>query len=166
MRITVRRLPWYLICNLSMKEILFYNEDVNFPPFFSDRFVCKWFELIARHYSKSIGALSFIFCNDEYILDVNRKFLQHDYYTDVITFDYCQGDLLSGDIFISLDTVASNAKTYSVTYEEEFYRVLCHSLLHLIGFKDKTDPDSVIMRQNENICLNLLKMVQNGETIA
>ena len=81
----------------------------------------------------------------------------HDYYTDVITFDYCRGKLLSGDVFISLDTVKSNANQFSVTFDEEFHRVICHSVLHLIGFKDKTEPDSKLMRENENICLELLK---------
>ena len=88
---------------------------------------------------------------------MNRQYLQHDYYTDVITFDYCKGDRLSGDVFISLDTVRSNAESFQVAFEEEFHRVICHSVLHLIGFKDKTDKDSVEMRRNENNCLELLK---------
>lgn len=140
-----------------MKEILFYKEGVGYPSFFSDIKMREWLDLIAVHYSKVLGNISFIFCDDEYILSVNRQYLKHDYYTDVITFDYCQGDTLSGDVFISLDTVKSNSKQYDATYENEFHRVLCHSVLHLIGFKDKTDPDSVLMRENENICLDLLK---------
>ena len=107
--------------------------------------------------SRKLGALNFIFCDDEYILSVNRQYLQHDYYTDVITFDYCEGDVLSGDVFISLDTVKSNSEEYQSGYENEFHRVICHSVLHLIGFKDKTDADSVMMRENEDICLELLK---------
>ena len=83
--------------------------------------------------------------------------MQHDYYTDVITFDYCRDDRLSGDIFISLDTVKSNSEQFHTSYENEFYRVVCHSVLHLIGFKDKTESDSIKMRENENICLELLK---------
>lgn len=140
-----------------MKEILFYKEGVKYPSFFSDTTIRQWLDLIALHYSKTIGNISFIFCDDEYILSVNRQYLKHDYYTDVITFDYCQGDLLSGDVFISLETVKSNAKQYEVEYENEFHRVVCHSVLHLIGFKDKTEPDSVMMRENENICLDILK---------
>lgn len=142
-----------------MKEVLFFNEGVEYPLFFSDTLVSQWLDLIAAHYSKSIGNLSFIFCNDKYILDVNRQYLQHDYYTDVITFDYCEGDRLSGDIFISLDTVGSNAEEFGTTYPDELNRVICHSVLHLIGFKDKTDADSVLMRSNENICLELLKTI-------
>ena len=109
-----------------MKEILFYREGkADYPSFFSDKLICKWIEVIAGHYNKSVGAINFIFCDDDYILVVNRQYLKHDYYTDVITFEFC--------------------------------RVICHSVLHLIGFKDKTDVDSKEMRKNENICLDLLK---------
>mgnify|MGYP004663784551 FL=1 len=141
-----------------MEEILFYKEgNADYPSFFSDTMICKWLHVIAEHYQRQLGALNFIFCDDEYILSVNRQYLNHDYYTDVITFDYCAGDVLSGDIFISLDTVQSNAIEFNTTYDNEFHRVVCHSVLHLIGFKDKTEPDSVEMRRNENICLDLLK---------
>ena len=142
-----------------MKEILFYEEGVELPAFFSGKRIENWLDVIASHYSRKIGALSFIFCNDDYILDINRKYLNHDYYTDVITFDYCDNQTLSGDIFISLDTVRSNAVQFGTNFESEFHRVVCHSVLHLIGFKDKTDPDSVLMRENENNCLDLLKTV-------
>ena len=139
-----------------MKEILFYRK-ADYPSFFSDKLICKWIEVIAGHYNKSVGAINFIFCDDDYILAVNRQYLKHDYYTDVITFDYCEGDVLSGDVFISLDTVKSNSEMFSTFFENEFCRVICHSVLHLIGFKDKTDVDSKEMRKNENICLDLLK---------
>lgn len=141
-----------------MEHIYFYTEgSVEFPAFFSEKQADTWLEAIAAHYGKRLGDLNYIFCDDEYILSVNRQYLQHDYYTDVITFDYSHGNILSGDVFISLDTVRSNADLFAVTYEEEFHRVLCHAVLHLIGFKDKTEPDSAQMRQNENICLDLLK---------
>lgn len=141
-----------------MEEILFFKEGkAEYPSFFSEALICKWLNIIAQHYQKYLGTINFIFCDDEYILTVNRQYLKHDYFTDVITFDYCNGDLLSGDVFISLDTVKSNAEEYAVSYENEFYRVICHSVLHLIGFKDKTEPDSVEMRKNENICLDLFK---------
>ncbi|WP_251621267.1 rRNA maturation RNase YbeY [Odoribacter lunatus] len=142
-----------------MREVLFYEEGVELPSFFSEYVVNRWLDAIASHYSKEVGAISFIFCSDDYIIDVNRKYLNHDYYTDVITFDYCDNRILSGDVFISLDTVRSNAVLFNVDFESEFHRVICHSILHLIGFKDKTDPDSVLMRKNENICLDLLKTV-------
>lgn len=140
-----------------MKEVLFFKEDVEYPVFFSETLIDEWLDAIAVHYSKNIGALSFIFCSDDYILDVNRKYLSHDYYTDVITFDYCEDNILSGDVFISLDTVYSNSLQFQSEYENEFHRVICHSVLHLIGYKDKTDADGKIMRLNENICLELLK---------
>lgn len=140
-----------------MKEVLFFTEGVELPSFFSETLMKQWLGLIADHYSVGIGALSFIFCDDRYILDINQKYLSHDYYTDVITFDYCEGKFLSGDVFISLDTVNSNSVLFHVSFEEEFYRVFCHSVLHLIGFKDKTDLDSKVMRLNENLCLELLK---------
>lgn len=142
----------------EMKEILFFKEGkADYPSFFSDVLVCRWLDRIAEYYRKSLGNLSFVFCDDAYIFSVNRQYLKHDYYTDVITFDYCRGNCLSGDVFISLDTVKSNSEKFCTTYENEFHRVICHSVLHLIGFKDKTDSDSMLMRENESICLDLLK---------
>ena len=141
-----------------MKDILFYKEGTaEFPSFFSENLILEWLEVIAKHYNRKLGDLNFIFCDDEYMISVNRKYLNHDYYTDVITFDYCRGDILSGDIFISLDTVISNYQKFGTEFREEFHRVVCHSVLHLIGYKDKTDPDAAEMRKNENICLDLLK---------
>lgn len=140
-----------------VKEILFFTEAVEYPVFFSEIRVRQWLDLIAARYSRTIGCLSFIFCSDDYILDLNRKYLSHDYFTDVITFDYCEEDILSGDIFISLDTVRSNSLRFGSAYENEFHRVVCHGLLHLIGYKDKTEADSKTMRLNEDICLELLK---------
>lgn len=149
-----------------MKEILFYKEGVDYPSFFSDALINTWLDRIAVHYSRRLGAVSFVFCKDDYMLNVNRQYLNHDYYTDVITFDYCEGDVLSGDVFISLDTVHSNALQFETGFEMEFYRVVCHSMLHLIGFKDKTDADSKEMRRNENICLDLLKSIKNDGSVA
>lgn len=141
-----------------MEEILFYKEGAaEYPSFFSDKLICKWLSVIASHYNYSLGSINFIFCDDEYILSVNRQYLNHDYYTDVITFDYCEVNVLSGDVFISLDTVKSNAELFQTTFENELNRVICHAVLHLIGFKDKTDLDSKEMRCNEDICLELLK---------
>lgn len=140
-----------------MSEIYFYNEECEFPAFFSEEKVTRWLQLVAADYSLELGTISFIFCNDDYILDVNKKYLNHDYYTDVITFDYREGKVLSGDVFISLDTVQSNALEFGATYENELNRVIVHSVLHLIGFKDKSDEDAKEMRQNENHCLELLK---------
>ena len=140
-----------------MSELLFYNEECDIPDIFNEERVKQWLQVVADDYSFGLGTISFIFCNDEYILDVNRKYLNHDYYTDVITFDYREGKILSGDVFISLDTVQSNALEFNTTYEDELHRVIVHSVLHLIGYKDKTDEDARVMRLNENYCLGLLK---------
>ena len=149
-----------------MSDILFFKEGkAEYPSFFSDIFIIKWLMLIADYYHCSLKTINFIFCDDDYILSVNRQYLQHDYYTDVITFDYCDGKALSGDVFISLDTVQSNAEEYHTNYENEFNRVICHSILHLIGFKDKSPSDSVQMRHNENICLDLLKTLSNEKSL-
>lgn len=140
-----------------MSELFFFTEDCELPSFLSEERVGKWLHAVAADYDCEIGTLSFIFCSDPYILTVNRKYLNHDYYTDVITFDYVEKNILSGDIFISLDTVQSNSLLYNTTYEEELHRVIVHSVLHLIGYKDKTDEDAMVMRENENHCLELLK---------
>lgn len=140
-----------------MSEIFFYVEECEFPSFFSEEKVRQWLQVVAQDYQYELGNLSFIFCNDDYILDVNRKYLNHDYYTDVITFDYRVGKVLSGDVFISLDTVQSNGTEFGTGYESELHRVIVHSVLHLIGFKDKTDAAAAEMRLHENHCLELLK---------
>ena len=148
-----------------MREVLFYNEGIAYPDFFSEDLLNEWLDSIARYYSRKIGSLSFIFCNDSYILNINQTYLNHDYYTDVITFDYCQDGFLSGDIFISFDTVLSNSLQFNTLFIDEFHRVFCHSVLHLIGFKDKTELDSTEMRENENLCLELLKTIRNDKFI-
>ena len=134
-----------------------YQTDGVEMPAIKKRETTEWIKSVAATYGKRTGEIAYIFCSDEKILEVNRQYLQHDYYTDIITFDYCEGDILSGDVFISLDTVKSNSEMFSTFFENEFCRVICHSVLHLIGFKDKTDVDSKEMRKNENICLDLLK---------
>ncbi|GHU60609.1 endoribonuclease YbeY [Bacteroidia bacterium] len=145
-----------------MKKISFFSENIEMPAFFAEETVLKWFAQIASVFHVKLGELSFIFCKNEYILKMNNQYLGHDYYTDVITFDYTKKKVLSGDIFISLDTVLSNSEEYHTDFEEEFHRVLCHSLLHLIGFKDKTDADSAVMRENEEKCLELFKNLSSG----
>ena len=110
----------------------------------------------AHTYGKKIGDIHYIFCDDEKILEINRQFLQHDDYTDIITFDYCEGDTLSGDIFISVDTVTANAKEYSVSFDEELKRVMIHGILHLCGQNDKTADEQQEMRIKEN---NALRMI-------
>ncbi len=103
---------------------------------------------------KKPGEINYIFCDDEYLLKVNREYLKHDYYTDIITFDYVKGKTISGDIFVSLPRIFDNAETLSKDFESEFFRVLAHGVLHLCGYKDKTDEEIAEMRSKEDYYLN------------
>lgn len=116
----------------------------------------NWIVAVARTHGKIVGSLSYIFCNDPRILEVNVQFLQHDYFTDIITFDTCVGRLLRGDMFISLDTVATNAQGVGETYDRELLRVIIHGVLHLCGIDDKGPGEREIMEQHENDALALL----------
>ena len=134
-----------------------YN-TVNVPfPKIKRRVTTKWVYLVIEKYYKKPGAINYIFCSDEEILRINKQYLNHDYYTDIITFDYSENEIISGDLFISLDTVKSNSEKFDTVYEEELCRVMIHGILHLCGFKDKTSVDGKIMREKENEALNLLK---------
>ena len=110
----------------------------------------------ANKYGKIVGDVSFIFCDDIKILEINKQFLNHDYYTDVITFDYTEGDVIGGDIFISLETVESNAKEFLTTFDNELKRVMIHGILHLCGQNDKTPEEKQEMRYKENLALQLI----------
>ena len=132
-----------------------YQIDGVSMPHIKRREISKWVRRVADTYGKTIGDLAYIFCSDERILDVNRTYLQHDYYTDIITFDYCEGDTLSGDLFISLDTVRSNAEKFQVPYEQELHRVIIHGLLHLCGLEDKSPEARTTMEEAENAALGL-----------
>lgn len=118
--------------------------------------ISAWIEKIVSREILELGELTYIFCDDETILEVNQKFLNHDYYTDVITFDYTEENIISGDIYISLDTVKSNSELYNTTFLEELYRVIIHGVLHLCGYKDKSDKDEKLMRQKEDEALKML----------
>lgn len=115
----------------------------------------KWLRLVAESEIRRLGDINLIFCSDNYILDINQKFLQHDYFTDIITFDYCEGDKLSGDLFISIDTVRANAEEYGEGFTRELNRVIVHGVLHLIGYDDHTKADQKLMREKENYYLSL-----------
>jgi rRNA maturation RNase YbeY len=115
----------------------------------------EWIAFVTEKFQKRVGDISYIFCSDEEILRINKQYLNHDYYTDIITFDYTEGEIVSGDLFISLDTVKSNSEKFGAVYEEELRRVMIHGVLHLCGFKDKTTADKKIMREKENEALNL-----------
>ena len=132
-----------------------YNaEDVKLPTI-KKRETTRWRKKVAATYGRKVGEIGYMFVNDEKILEVNNEYLGHDYYTDVITFDYCEGDILNGDIVISLDTVRTNAEKFGKTYEEELYRVIIHGILHLCGINDKGPGEREIMEENENKALAL-----------
>lgn len=120
----------------------------------------EWVKAVAATYGKRVGEIAYIFVDDEKILEVNRQYLQHDYYTDIITFDYCEGDRISGDLFISLDTVRSNAELVGTTYEEELYRVIIHGILHLCGINDKGPGEREIMEAAEDKALTLRREME------
>jgi rRNA maturation RNase YbeY len=118
--------------------------------------VKSWIETVAREHGKRVGALTYVFCDDEYILATNNQFLGHDYYTDIITFDYSNSHRISGDMVISLDTVRSNAEQLGVDYQGELLRVIIHGVLHLCGINDKGPGEREIMEQHENEALAIL----------
>ena len=123
--------------------------DVKMPEI-SHRETTKWVRAVAASYGKRVGEVAYVFCNDDKILEVNRQYLKHDYFTDIITFDYCEGDMLSGDLFISLDTVRTNAELFHKTYDDELHRVIIHGILHLVGINDKGPGEREIMEAAEN----------------
>ena len=133
--------------------VSYYTEDIVFP-FKEKRLTSRWLKFVAESESKRLGDVAVIFCSDNYILDVNIKYLQHDYYTDIITFDYCEGNRLSGDLFISIDSVRENASFYGTEFPDELNRVIVHGLLHLIGYDDHTEEDIAVMRAKENYYLS------------
>lgn len=113
----------------------------------------QWLETIITSEGKKPGEINYIFCDDEYLLKINQDYLQHDYYTDIITFDYVKGKTINGEIFVSLQRISDNASTLSREYEEELRRVLAHGILHLSGYKDKTEEEEKLMRSKEDFYL-------------
>ena len=126
--------------------------ELNYVTQFSldnENFYLEWLQKLAISESKTVGEVSVVFCDDEYLLKINIQHLSHDFYTDIITFDYCVGDELNGDVFISIDRVRENASEFKVSFENELLRVMSHGFLHLCGYKDKSNSDSKIMRDKE-----------------
>ena len=143
-----------------------YQTDGVKMPAIRRRDISAWVKAVAATHGKRVGDIGYIFCNDEKILEVNRQYLQHDYYTDIITFDYSDDalltgrkDTISGDLFISLDTVRTNAQQQGTTYEEELHRVIIHGILHLCGIDDKGPGEREIMEAAENRALALLPSI-------
>lgn len=119
------------------------------------RFIKQWIGKVAALHKREIEAVGVVFCTDDFLLGLNQQFLSHDYYTDIITFDYCEGKRLTGEIYISIDRVRDNARQLGVPVTEELHRVLAHGFLHLIGFTDTTDASRNRMRKEEDRALSL-----------
>ncbi len=134
--------------------IRFNSQDIKFV-LKEKRKVGNWIKKIAQRHNKVVGELSIIFVSDSFILSINKQYLNHNYFTDIITFDYSEKDYIEGDIFISIDTVKSNSEKFNTNFSNEILRVIAHGVLHLLGFKDKMMNEQKEMRQNEDLALNL-----------
>ncbi|ATV37682.1 rRNA maturation RNase YbeY [Prevotella intermedia] len=132
-----------------------YNAKGVKLPKIGKRDTTRWIKAVAATHNRKVGEIGYMFVDDEKILEVNNEYLGHDYYTDIITFDYCEGNVLNGDIVISLDTVRTNAEKFGKTYEDELFRVIIHGVLHLCGINDKGPGEREIMEENENKALAL-----------
>lgn len=139
--------------------ISYFSENIEFT-FRQKSRTSKWLRLVSESEIRRAGDINVIFCSDNYILEMNQKYLQHDYFTDIITFDYCEGDKLSGDLFISIDSVRENAITYGEEFSRELSRVIVHGVLHLIGYDDHSPEDQKVMRQKEDYYLSLLDLIK------
>ena len=134
--------------------ITYNTENVKMPAI-KRRETTAWVKRVAQSYGKKVGEVGYLFCDDEHILEVNREYLGHDYYTDIITFDYCEDDIISGDLVISLDTVRTNAEKFNKEYDEELHRVIIHGILHLCGLNDKGPGERELMEAAEDRALAL-----------
>lgn len=153
---TLTFLLFSLLLSKKKKAMITYQtEDIAMPPI-KKRETTEWVKQVAVTYGKKVGEVAYIFCSDEKILEVNRQYLEHDYYTDIITFDYTEGNRISGDLFISLDTVRTNAEQFEQPYERELHRVIIHGILHLCGINDKGPGEREIMEAEENKALALI----------
>ncbi len=141
------------------EKINFYSEN-DFELGEPERY-SKWLEQVILSEDKKLEEISYIFCDDEYLLDINQQYLDHDTYTDIITFDYCVGNILQGDIYISTERVMENAESFKVNFDEELRRVLAHGILHLCGYKDKSETEAEIMRSKEEEKMQLFHVEQS-----
>lgn len=134
--------------------INFFSEDIDFS-LENESPIRDWITKCIIQEKKQAGELSFIFSSDDFILNINKEYLDHDFYTDIITFDYRENDTISGDIFISIDRVKENAQTLSIPFLDELHRVIIHGVLHILGYKDKSPEEESIMRAKEDFYLSL-----------
>lgn len=136
-----------------------YNYELDFT-LENEELFSQWIETVIQSEGKSLGEVSYIFCNDDYLLDINQQYLQHDTLTDIISFDYTEGDVISGDIFISIDRVQDNADDFKTGFKDELKRVMIHGILHYCGYKDKSESDEVIMRSKEEEKIKMFHVKQ------
>ena len=136
--------------------VRYFFEDIKFE-YKNRQFNNRWLKMVSESEICRLGDINIIFCSDPYILGINLQYLGHDYFTDIITFDYSEKPVLSGDLFISVDSVRENAAFYGTEFNEELHRVIVHGILHLIGYDDHTDADTAVMRQKENYYLQMRK---------
>ena len=136
-----------------MNSVEFYFEDID-PISIHENILNLQLNSLIKKELKEVGDITVIFCSDEYLLEMNKEYLNHDYYTDIITFDYVEGDIISGDLFISVDRVKDNAVQFDSMLLKELYRVVFHGTLHLVGYKDKTEDEKVVMRSKEDFYLS------------
>lgn len=127
----------------------FFSEDTDFE-LKGKREIAQWIKQVATEHQRKVGEINYIFCNDDYLLDLNQEHLQHDTYTDIITFDYSSDGIIEGDIYVSVERVAENAQQFQQGFDRELKRVIIHGILHLVGFKDKTEADQATMRSFED----------------
>ena len=135
--------------------VYFSNGDIEFT-LGNEELIKDWISAIIFRHNKKVRKINYLFCSDKMVYDMNLRFLNHDTLTDIITFDYVNGNLISGDITISIDRVGENATLFDTSFEHELHRVIIHGVLHLLGFKDKTPDDAAIMRAKENESLQIL----------
>ena len=140
-----------------------YNTDGVAMPKLKKRIINRWIKQVAATYGRKVGDIGYMFVDDAKILQVNNEYLGHDYYTDIITFDYDEDNIVSGDLVISIDTVKSNAELFGKEYEDELHRVIIHGILHLCGINDKGPGEREIMEANENKALAMLKALEEKQ---
>lgn len=134
--------------------VRYFFEDIKFE-YKNRQFNNRWLKMVSESEICRLGDINIIFCSDPYILGINLQYLGHDYFTDIITFDYSKGDKISGDLFVSIDSVRENAITYNVDFKDELYRVIVHGILHLIGYDDHTPEQTAQMRAKEDYYLSV-----------
>ena len=138
----------------SLSEFNFHSEDILFD-LQKKPAIISWLSYSIKNEHKDLGEISYIFCSDKYLHEINLKHLNHDTLTDIITFDYCEGKIINGDLYISVERIRDNAKIYNTSIENELHRVMIHGIMHLCGYKDKTSEDQNVMSDKEDFYLNL-----------